>query len=69
MTKAAAPPPNPLSDAELLVAAGKKLTRAQALLAGDDDDGLRAEITVPVLKRAREDIDAVLARLRVDRTE
>jgi sRNA-binding protein len=52
------------SDHELLTVAAKKIARAQTLLAGDDDDGLRAEITVPVLKKAIEDVQVVLARLK-----
>jgi hypothetical protein len=59
-----APPPNPMNDTDLLVAAGKKVIRAQKLLAGDDSDGLRDEMVIMVLKKTVEDINTVVTRLK-----
>jgi sRNA-binding protein len=51
------------SDDQLVSAAMKKLTRAQAMLAGDDSDGLRSMVVRPLLESAAEDLRSLIARV------
>ena len=57
--------PNPQTDAELLASATKRLARVKECLASDDDaDGLRAEMIVPLLKKAIDDAQTLLTRMK-----
>jgi hypothetical protein len=48
-----------------LDSAAKRLARIKEVMAaGDDDDGLLAKICVPLLKRAIEDAQTLLARMK-----
>jgi sRNA-binding protein len=55
---------NQLTDEELLKRARNKLARIEPILLGDDDDGLRATMTAPLLKSAIDDLKAIAARLQ-----
>jgi hypothetical protein len=49
-TKPIIPAAPPLTDSELLQRATKKMARVKPIIEGDDDDGLRSETAVPLLK-------------------
>jgi sRNA-binding protein len=53
----------PATDDQLIAMAMKKLTRAQAIILGDDSDGLRGAIARPLLKSVTDDVQSLIARL------
>jgi len=58
------PPTVPATDAELLASATKRLARVKECLADPDEDGLRAEMVIPLLKKAIDDAQTLLARMK-----